>query len=174
MAASGFCEDIALSICDSGPPSVWRKNRSMSADAMASFELPSFLRTCNAESSADDTYAPIDRDQAQALLDAFNQRAETEPDVARAFESLDSVVVPAWIDKQIEDITTVVGQRSQAIAIVMRWVSIFVAANLSETGTETLCRQAARAIRTALAFTAESDIQAAMDRIDAAYEMTSP
>lgn len=61
--------------------------------------------------------------------------------MTRAFESLDPVLVPAWIDKQIEDITTVVGQRSQAIAIVMQWVSIFVAANLSETGTEALCRQ---------------------------------
>lgn len=174
MHASGFAESLSLSICDAHLPDARRTNRSMSVDDMASFELPSFLRTCNAESSTDDTYAPIDRDQAQALLDAFNQSSETEPDVTRAFESLDSVVVPAWIDKQIEDITTVVGQRSQAIAIVMQWVSIFVAANLNETGTETLCRQAARAIRTALAFTAESDIQAAMDRIDAAYETTSP
>lgn len=172
--ASGFAESISLSICDAHLPDAGRTNRSMSVDDMASFELPSFLRTGDAASQARDTSAPIDLVEAQALLDAFNRAVESEPDATLAFDSLWSDVVPVWIAGQIHDLTGVLGQRSQAIAVAMQWVANFVAAHVSEATIETLSRQALRSIRAALSSITELDVHAAMDRMDAAFEATAP
>lgn len=172
--ASSFAESLSLSICDAPLPSVWRTSRSSSVDDMASFEIPSFLRKGDAASQARDTSAPVDLVEAQILLDAFNRAVESEPDAAQAFDSLRSDVVPVWIAGQIHELTGVLGQRSQAIAVAMQWVANFVAAHISQATTETLSRQALRSIRAALSSITETDVHAAMDRMDAAFEATAP
>lgn len=172
--ASGFAESLSLSICDAHLPGARRTNRSMSVNDMASFEIPSFLRAGDAASQPRDTSTPIDLVEAQALLDAFNLAVESEPDATLAFDSLRSDVVPVWIAGQIHDLTDVLGQRSQAIAVSMQWVANFVAAHVSEATIETLSRQAMRSIRAALSSITELDVHAAMDHMDVAFEATAP
>lgn len=143
-------------------------------DLWDEFVIPAYIRSGGNPPLMQKVQQPITAEQASALLAAFNQAAETETDVTRAFESLPGKLVPDWIESQIEDITTMVGQPAVAIAIVIQWVANFVAATINDTINEALSRQAARSVRMALASTAAADVQVAMDRIDAALEVTPP
>lgn len=172
--ASGFAESVSLSICDAPLPTLWRTSRSMPTGDMASFELPSFLRSADAALQACGTNAAINLVEAQALLNAFNLAVESDPEATLAFHSLRSEVVPVWIASQIDDLTGLLGQRSLAIAIAMQWVANYVAAHISQAIIEPLSRQALRSIRTAMTSLTESDVQAVLDRLDAAYEVTAP
>lgn len=171
MANAAFDDSICLSVCEADASSSWGTMRAGSMDALNALEIPRFLRSANPSSSASHANTPLELEQAQALLDAFNLIVEIETDVTRAFDSLAPGLVPTWIESQVLDITTLLGQRPLAIAIVMQWVANLVAASISGIMIETLSRQAARSIRAALNSASELDVQAAMDRIDAAYEV---
>lgn len=174
MASASLDSFMAFSTCDDSVASAWRTNKAKQTEHWDQFDIPSFLRSGDTLQSAPDTKTAVAVEQARTVLEAFNQAVEHDPDVIQAFASLAPGLVPAWIERQIEDVTTLLGQRSLAVAIALQWLADLVAVVPGATSTAVLSRQATRVIRTAMSAGSDSDIQKGMQQIDSAFGVAVP